>query len=175
MCLRSEKRKHSRLGENAKFWRASGQERVHADWQFTMWERLIGIDIGIDIGIGIEIVKIGSSYRGHGGHYTRRERPPSFRHPTYSTKVATLSPLRRLDICFSPVTSLLPCRRMPLEELMFHASRIRRGLGSMRAVGTLKRIKRRSAAECWIASGQARAGRCDRRRPGPVSLHGSSL
>ena len=76
-------------------------------------------------------------------------------HPSfYWTKVATLSPLariplRRLDIRFTQVTTLLSLRRMPLEELAFFPSRIRRGMDSLRAIGTLKRINRRRAGEFW--------------------------
>ncbi len=70
------------------------------------------------------------------------------------TQVKTLtplarSPLRRLDIRSTRVTTLLSCRRMPLEELSFFASRIRRGLDASRAIGTLVRINRRTAADFW--------------------------
>ena len=72
----------------------------------------------------------------------------------YWTKVSTLAPLAHsplcwLDIRFTQVTSLLSCRRMQLEELFFFASRIRRGLDSLRTIGTLKRINRRTAANFW--------------------------
>ena len=70
------------------------------------------------------------------------------------TQVRTLtplarSPLRRLDIRSTRVTTLLSLRKMPLEELSFFASRIRRGLDSLRTIGTLKRINRRTAADFW--------------------------
>ena len=80
----------------------------------------------------------------------------------YWTRVATLSPvarlpLRRLDIRFTQVTSLSPCRRMPLEELSFFPGRIRRGLDTLRSIGTLATINRRKAEEFWgRRGGQAR-------------------
>jgi len=70
------------------------------------------------------------------------------------TKVATLSPvarmpLRWLDIRSTQVTSLLSLRLMPLERLYFFPSRIRRGVNSIRSIGTLTRINRWTPEDFW--------------------------
>ena len=88
----------------------------------------------------------------------------------YWTKVATLSPvarlpLRRLDIRFTQLTPLLSLQRMPLEELRFFPSRIKRGMDSLRSIGTLKRINRWTAREFWERRNDR--PRIYRRRPKP--------
>ncbi len=71
------------------------------------------------------------------------------RTPSQSLSPLRGMPLRSLDIRFTAISDLTPLRDMPMERIAFHPARINRGIESLRKVGTLTVINRRSTADFW--------------------------